>query len=128
MTRTTRSSKSRVADVLEWRQQPNLRHLHQANCVACNISAGTNGAFFCGRSPSTTKTALEPSVIKEWEEITAGFEYAPTESFELRLEACVDTSNNRTFVDSNRLTARNDQDSAGVEFAYKFVHGGRVSS
>ena len=59
-------------------------------------------------------------VVQKWKEVTLTVGYTPIKNLELRGELRADRSNVPAFIDSNNVTASNNQRSVGVEAIYKF--------
>jgi hypothetical protein len=58
-------------------------------------------------------------VRQNWREVTLTIGYAPIKSFEIRAETRRDFSNVHSFLDSNKMTASNNQQSYAVDALYK---------
>jgi Putative beta-barrel porin-2, OmpL-like. bbp2 len=59
-------------------------------------------------------------VVQKWKEATLTVGYTPIKNLELRGELRGDRSNVSAFIDSNGVTASNNQRSVGLEAIYKF--------
>ncbi len=59
-------------------------------------------------------------VVQKWKEATLTVGYTPIKNLELRGEIRGDRSNVPAFIDSNSVTASNNQRSVGLEAIYKF--------
>ena len=59
-------------------------------------------------------------VVQKWKEATLTVGYTPIKNLELRGELRADRSNVPAFIDSNNVTASNNQRSIGLEAIYKF--------
>jgi hypothetical protein len=59
-------------------------------------------------------------VAQKWKEATLTVGYAPIKNLELRGELRGDRSNVSAFIDSNGVTASNNQRSVGLQAIYKF--------
>lgn len=81
---------------------------------------GEQWRFLLRAEAMDDEDGFRTGVIQEWQEMTLGLAYAPAETVELRFELRSDSSNKSAFLDEDGLTAGDDQESAGVEFLYKF--------
>jgi Putative beta-barrel porin-2, OmpL-like. bbp2 len=59
-------------------------------------------------------------VVQKWKEATLTVGYTPIKNLELRGELRADRSNVPAFIDSNNVTASNNQRSVGLQAIYKF--------
>lgn len=59
-------------------------------------------------------------VVQKWKEATLALAYLPTKAIEVRAEVRGDRSNVASFRDRDGVTGRNNQNSYGVQFLYKF--------